>query len=58
LQIEKKRKCFERNIQSEIWTLKFGMEKRMEAAQEKVQIAPVSQTVGFEPEILAFCCEH
>jgi hypothetical protein len=32
--------------------------KMMEAAQEKVEIAPVSQTVGFEPEILAFCCEH
>jgi hypothetical protein len=29
-----------------------------EAAQEKVERAPVSQTVGFEPEILAFCCEH
>jgi hypothetical protein len=58
LQIEKKGKCFERNIQSEICNLKFEMEKRMEAAQEKVQIAPVSQTVGFEPEILAFCCEH
>jgi hypothetical protein len=32
--------------------------RMMEAAQEKVEIAPVSQTVGFEPEILAFCCEH
>jgi hypothetical protein len=29
-----------------------------EAVQEKVEIAPVSQTVGFEPQILAFCCEH
>ena len=34
------------------------MERRMEAAQEKVEIAPVSKTIGFEPEILAFCCEH
>jgi len=33
-------------------------EKEMEVVQEKVEIAPVSQTVGFEPEILAFCCEH
>ncbi len=32
--------------------------RRMEAAQEKVEIARVSQTVAFEPEILAFCCEH
>jgi hypothetical protein len=30
----------------------------MEAVQEKVEIAPVSQTAGVEPEILAFCCEH
>ena len=30
----------------------------MEAVQEKVDITPVSQKVGFEPEILAFCCEH
>jgi hypothetical protein len=34
------------------------METRMEAVQEKVEIAPVSQAVRFEPEILAFCCEH
>jgi hypothetical protein len=34
------------------------MEIRMEAVQEKVQSATVTQTVGFEPEILAFCCEH
>ena len=31
---------------------------KLEAVQEKVEIAPVSQKVGFEPEILAFCCEH
>jgi hypothetical protein len=43
---------------NETFNLKFEMERRMEAAQEKVEIAPVSQTVGFEPEILAFCCEH
>jgi len=30
----------------------------MEAAQEKVEITPVSEAVGFEPEVLAFCCEH
>jgi hypothetical protein len=30
----------------------------MEAVQEKVEIALVTQTVKFEPEILAFCCEH
>jgi hypothetical protein len=30
----------------------------MEAVQEKVEITPVNQTIGFEPEILAFCCEH
>jgi hypothetical protein len=30
----------------------------MEAAQEKVERAPGSQTVGFESEIPAFCCEH
>jgi hypothetical protein len=54
----KKPEYFERNIQFEICNLKFEMERRMEAAQEKVERAPVSQTVGFEPEILAFCCEH
>jgi hypothetical protein len=42
----------------ETFNLKFEMERRMEAAQEKVERALVSQTVGFEPEILAFCCEH
>jgi hypothetical protein len=30
----------------------------MEAAQEKLEAASAMQTVGFEPEILAFCCEH
>jgi len=30
----------------------------MEAVQEKVEIEPVSKTGKFEPEILAFCCEH
>jgi len=30
----------------------------MEAVQKKVEIAPVNQTIGFEPEILSFCCEH
>jgi len=30
----------------------------MEAVQEKVEIAPMGQATGFEPEILAFCCEH
>jgi hypothetical protein len=34
------------------------IEAEMEASQEKVEIAPVSQMAGFEPEILAFCCEH
>jgi hypothetical protein len=37
-----------------------AMEKEMEAVQEKVdaaQVAP-SKFPGFEPEILAFCCEH
>jgi len=30
----------------------------MEAIQKKVEISPTTGTVGFEPEILAFCCEH
>jgi hypothetical protein len=30
----------------------------MEAIQEKVEVSSMTQTVGFEPEILAFCCEH
>jgi len=30
----------------------------MEAIQEKMEITPASQTTGFEPEVLAFCCEH
>jgi len=30
----------------------------MEAAQEKVEAGHVTRVTGFEPEILAFCCEH
>jgi len=30
----------------------------MEAVQEKVEAVPVTQAVRFEPEVLAFCCEH
>jgi len=30
----------------------------MEAIQEKVEISSKPQTVEFEPQILAFCCEH
>jgi len=30
----------------------------MEAIQEKVEISTMPQTVAFEPEVLAFCCEH
>jgi len=29
----------------------------MEAIQEKVEVVP-APIVGFEPEVLAFCCEH
>jgi hypothetical protein len=54
----KKPKYFERNIQSEICNLKFEMEGKMEAAQERAEKASVTKTVSFEPEILAFCCEH
>jgi len=32
------------------------MEKGMEAAQQTVRES--KQQTGFEPEILAFCCEH
>jgi hypothetical protein len=32
--------------------------RMMEAAQERVEKASVTKTVSFEPEILAFCCEH
>jgi hypothetical protein len=30
----------------------------MEAVGEKIEGAPLSQGAGFEPEVLAFCCEH
>jgi hypothetical protein len=50
----------ERKIQFEICNLKFEMERRMEAAQEKVESGHVTRVTdtGFEPDILAFCCEH
>jgi hypothetical protein len=56
----KKAEYFERDIQSEICNLKFEMERRMEAAQEKVESGHVTRVTdtAFEPEVLAFCCEH
>ena len=30
----------------------------MEAVREKVEAVPVTEAVGFEPEVLAFCYEH
>jgi len=30
----------------------------MEAVQEEVEAVPVTEAVAFEPEVLAFCCEH
>jgi len=29
-----------------------------EGVQERIEAASVAQTGVFEPEILAFCCEH
>jgi hypothetical protein len=29
-----------------------------EAVQERIETGHVARVTGFEPEILAFCCEH
>jgi hypothetical protein len=29
-----------------------------EAVEQKIETSPESRIVGFEPEVLAFCCEH
>ena len=29
-----------------------------EAIQERVETASGAKAVGFEPQVLAFCCEH
>jgi len=29
-----------------------------DAVQQKIEMSPESRATAFEPEVLAFCCEH